>query len=222
MSCGVYQIRNTINGKIYIGSSKEIEERWKRHLKDLQDGRHHNIKLQRAFNKYGEAAFVFEVIELADPNCLLIREQSYLDNNKNGYNIGLHASGGDNLTNNPNREEIIKRKGEGPKKAKAAWTEEQWAAYKQKITGKGNPNYGKKWCKASREKMSKRRTGAKASAETKAKISAIIKDRWQNEEYRNKEIARRHGVGNPFYGKHHTEESKQKIRNKKIKPPLES
>lgn len=214
MSCGVYQIRNVINGKKYYGSSKEIEERWKRHITDLRAGKHHNIKLQRAFIKYGENAFVFEIVELRTESDLLIREQHYLDNNKNGYNIGLKASGGDNLTNHPNKKDIVRRMTESVKKRYAERTSEEREQYSKKMTGEGNPNYGKRWGKELRERMSQRRTGVKASPETKAKIGIASKERWKNEEYKQKNVDRMLGEGNPFYGKKHSKETKEKLRIK--------
>ena len=39
---GVYAIRNTQNGKMYIGESIDIEKRWKNHQEDLDNGNHHS------------------------------------------------------------------------------------------------------------------------------------------------------------------------------------
>jgi len=104
---GVYKIRNIINGKLYIGSSFNIYKRWTNHKKDLKDKKH-QLKLQNAWNKYGEQNFIFELIEVVDisecntkleiKNKLYKAEQYYLDdllfaneNNKKfdllGYNI---------------------------------------------------------------------------------------------------------------------------------------
>ena len=47
----------------YIGQTKNILERIRVHLSDLRAGRHFNKHLQRAFNKYGEDAFEFRVLE---------------------------------------------------------------------------------------------------------------------------------------------------------------
>lgn len=57
MKSGIYQIKNTLNNKVYVGSAKDFEKRWKRHFKDLEKGCHSSIKLQMSFNKYGN---VFE------------------------------------------------------------------------------------------------------------------------------------------------------------------
>jgi group I intron endonuclease len=217
MNCGIYQIRNTKNDKIYIGSSKNIENRWLRHLQELRNGSHHNIKLQRAFNKYGEKSFVLEVVESTPDSLLLEREQYYLDELRpyeTGYNIGKLASGGDNLTYHPHRDKIIRKIVEGVKKSKSQRTEEQKREYIRKITGSGNPNYGKRWNDEQRLKMSKRRKGAKASKETKEKISQVSKLRWQSEEFKQREKERRKGSGNSFYGKQHTQKTKDAISKK--------
>lgn len=67
-SPGIYLIRNLHNQKIYIGQTNNLSKRFRRHLKDLNLGIHHNSYLQRDFNKCkeitGDASFIkFEVIE---------------------------------------------------------------------------------------------------------------------------------------------------------------
>ena len=63
MTTGIYQIKNIINGKKYIGLSKNCENRFKKHKGLLKNNKHENIKLQNAWNKYGEQNFVFSIIE---------------------------------------------------------------------------------------------------------------------------------------------------------------
>lgn len=43
---GIYEIRNTINNKVYIGSSTNIPIRWKQHIEGLIYNCHENYKLQ--------------------------------------------------------------------------------------------------------------------------------------------------------------------------------
>lgn len=57
MLAGVYLIHCLSSGKSYIGCSKDVEDRLKTHFADLRSRRHVNIKLQRAWDKYGEANF---------------------------------------------------------------------------------------------------------------------------------------------------------------------
>src|SRR5277367_6227459 len=89
-SSGIYIIRNKLNGKIYCGSAKNLWGREKEHFKSLRENHHHNIKLQRAFNKYKEESFEFIVLILCKPEDLLRYEQVVLDKGKctkDGYNI---------------------------------------------------------------------------------------------------------------------------------------
>ena len=78
---GVYAIRHVESGKAYIGSSNNIYHRWRLHLCMLRRGDHHSPKLQNSWNKYGEAAFVFEAVEMSlnDPVLLCAREQHWMD-----------------------------------------------------------------------------------------------------------------------------------------------
>lgn len=94
----IYQIRNISNNKIYIGSAVNARVRRNRHVSDLRKGIHHSIILQRAWVKYGEENFIFEILEeVPDKNKLLEREQYYLDEFKSfipniGYNVELNAA----------------------------------------------------------------------------------------------------------------------------------
>lgn len=89
--CGVYQIEHTASGKKYVGSAVRLKRRLSKHKTDLRGGYHHSQKLQRAWAKYGESAFVFSTIELvADETELLAREQHWIDTLQavtQGFNI---------------------------------------------------------------------------------------------------------------------------------------
>jgi group I intron endonuclease len=80
---GIYKIVNKINGKYYIGSSSDINVRWKCHLKELSGGYHHNLHLQRAWKKYGPETFEFKIIKRnISVDGLLREEQLFLDDVK--------------------------------------------------------------------------------------------------------------------------------------------
>jgi len=94
---GVYKIVNTINRKMYIGSSIHINDRWKEHKRYLKNNKHHSNHLQKSWNKYGKDNFKFEIIERCEENETLIKEQYYLDlyktyNRNKGYNISTNSS----------------------------------------------------------------------------------------------------------------------------------
>ena len=76
----IYRIVHVASGRFYVGSTKNARGRIKRHFYDLQARTHHSPILQRAWIKYGAAAFRFEVIEyVADRSWLLLHEQAYID-----------------------------------------------------------------------------------------------------------------------------------------------
>lgn len=89
--CGIYKITNTANEKFYLGSSIQANRRWRQHKDDLRHGRHHSVILQRAWDKYGEATFSFEILELCERDNLLEREQHYMDALKPHYNVEKKA-----------------------------------------------------------------------------------------------------------------------------------
>jgi len=76
---GIYVIRNKENGKIYIGSSQNIHKRSLEHRSGLRRGVHDNNHLQKAWNKYGESAFEFGVLERCEVEMLVEREQFWID-----------------------------------------------------------------------------------------------------------------------------------------------
>ena len=75
MTSGIYAITHQPSGKIYIGSSVNIERRWGDHRKRLRAGTHHSRHLQSAWNKYGEPAFTFDLLLECDVSKLHSIEQ---------------------------------------------------------------------------------------------------------------------------------------------------
>lgn len=89
-SCGVYLITNRVDGKSYVGASVNIQTRWRVHLCELRAGTHCNQKLQRAWNKHGEASFEFTVVEACPRSQIVAFEQKWIDQLnavESGYNI---------------------------------------------------------------------------------------------------------------------------------------
>ena len=92
----IYQIENSINGRIYIGETTRGELRWREHLKDLRGNYHINKLLQEDFNKYGEEVFEWTILkefEGEDKDALLLEEartiQQYIQDDVQLYNITL-------------------------------------------------------------------------------------------------------------------------------------
>lgn len=158
---GIYQIKNTINGKVYIGSSIDIRGRWWNHKSMLRRGTHDNIHLQRAWNKDGCHAFKFSIIErIIDADDLLNKEQWYIDNWKPEYNIAdcaMSPRRGVSITDDTKRKILL------------YWTEENRKRMSE--ISKGNTNFkGRKHSKESKMKMSKAAVGKTFSKESREKM----------------------------------------------------
>lgn len=93
---GIYKILNTVNGKFYIGSAVNLQRRKTRHFSELRNGKHNNKHLQAAWNKYGEPAFTFAVVEEVPADAdLLAAENIWLAQvvgRADCYNIGVTAT----------------------------------------------------------------------------------------------------------------------------------
>lgn len=85
---GIYIITCLSNGKTYIGSSKCIYHRVKRHLSDLRKDQHGNPIVQNCFHKYGEDNFTTTIVEkITDVSTLIDREKFWIDSLKSTMNI---------------------------------------------------------------------------------------------------------------------------------------
>ena len=96
MKQGIYKITNINNGKVYIGRSSNIEERWKEHKEALAAGTHHSYKLQECYNSLeNKDDLKFEIIEeVKHENERVVKEQYYIDKYDayhNGYNCSEFA-----------------------------------------------------------------------------------------------------------------------------------
>ena len=60
---GVFQIRNTVSGKIFVDSSTNMNAKWNRNRLQLNVGNHPNTELQNDWNEFGEKVFKFEILE---------------------------------------------------------------------------------------------------------------------------------------------------------------
>lgn len=87
---GIYKITNQINGKIYIGQSIDIQQRWKQHKQQVKGIRSNN-KLYQAMREYGIENFLFEIIEQCEFSQQELDERQrywikYYNSYENGYN----------------------------------------------------------------------------------------------------------------------------------------
>lgn len=87
MKSGVYAIINNTTGDCYVGSSIDINRRFRDHTRELGKGKHHSWELQRAVDILGIDNFSFRVLEFCVYDSLLPTEQKFIDELKPIYNI---------------------------------------------------------------------------------------------------------------------------------------
>ena len=145
---GIYAITHIESGKQYIGSSLNIERRFRQHRYDLKNKTHQNRKVQNAWNKYGQDAFRFHILDyVEDENELLTWEQQWVDSISPFYNI---------------RKKVDTNRG---RKGHIPWNKGL------KIPYKSRPPRTKEW----KEQHALTMTGRHVSSTTKDKMSASHK-----------------------------------------------
>lgn len=60
---GVFQIKNNINGKIFIGSSLDLKAIWYAQKLQLDMGMHQNSELQKDWKEFGSENFSYEILD---------------------------------------------------------------------------------------------------------------------------------------------------------------
>jgi group I intron endonuclease len=142
---GIYSIVHIESGRPYVGSALDIYKRWSEHRSELTYNYHDNQRLQHFWNKYGEAAFDFKILELVvDPSLLLSREQFWMDkleshNRDKGFNIRKVAESNFGLKHTEETKEKISQSNLGTHKD---------------YVGEGNPFFGKEHSEEAIKKMS--------------------------------------------------------------------
>lgn len=168
---GIYTITNTANGHRYVGSAVDMGRRWHQHKSSLLGNSHHSIYLQRAWDKYGESAFKFEILERWEPEFLVGMEQWWMNMLQPEYNICKVA--GSTLGH--------KHTDEARKNMAAAQTgKKHTKEHRANVSAAkmGNTNtLGHVLTKEHKAKISATNMGHKTTEETKGKISAALTGR---------------------------------------------
>ena len=221
----VYQVRNKINGKCYIGKTMlSMEKRRKDHETDA--AKDNGFVFHRALRKYGFDAFEWKVLMTEDNEDDLNESEivcikGFKTKVPNGYNVADGGNGGSTLLEGHHTPETIakmsdvaKARTKNPMQGRHH-SEEAKAKIRAKALGrtawnKGIPSgvttvpdgctfEGRKHTEESKELMSKAKKGKPKPEGFGAEVSK-----------RNK------GKPNGWEGKHHTEETKAKIRKTKL------
>lgn len=201
----IYCITCLPTGKLYFGqTSGTVAKRFKEHLQHSVT-KCRKYKFHRAIRKYGEENFTVEEVmwveaptkkELKAKLDFLERHfiQRY-DTKRSGYNS---TDGGDGTIG-------LQRSAEWRRKIS------------EKLKGHPGALKGKHHSEESKRLMSENRKGKRLSEETKLKLSKAHKGKVLTEEWKDKIRKSTLGKNNPFYGKKHTEKSRQIMAEKKLK-----
>jgi group I intron endonuclease len=130
---GIYAIRNKLTGKLYVGQSRDITDRFARHKSQLKNNKHYNAHLQRSYSKHGGDSFEFIILENCSLQELSAREQFWIDSNLGRlYNDELNIEDKSGIAN----------PFFGKKHTKA--TRRRMSDMKKGVfSGENNPNFGK-------------------------------------------------------------------------------
>lgn len=185
-NAGVYEILNTATNKRYIGSTINLPRRFSNHKKDLVRGNHYNSYLQRAWNKYDETAFTFNVISIVPIEELLIQEEQFwidaYDSANRTYGYNISPTAGNTLGTRYSEE--IKQKISLAKKGKTMPPRSEEHKLKLSLAYKGKTHSPEV-----RLKLSLAQKGKSLSEEAKHKLSLAFKGKTRppfSEEHKQK------------------------------------
>lgn len=211
----IYITTNLINGRKYIGQKKiDDHGKWRKYLGS-------GIAFKQAVKKYGVENFKREIIAVAnDAEELNQLEKKYtidMDclNDRSFYNLVL---GGGTVTGLKFSEKTIQR-------LRELASGENNYFYGKRYIGDLNPFYGRKHTIASRTRMSRSHKGQEPwnkgktgiySTESIQKMINAKKGAPLSENHKKAIREAQTGENHPMYGKHHTEETKEKIRQKQL------
>lgn len=194
---GVYQILNTVNGKRYVGSAVNFASRWSMHKHQLYRGKHHSPYLQRAWDKHGEEAFEFVVIEYTSRELAVATEQKYIDAHlcylpDNGYNICPTAGSSRGVKQSQEARQRMALSQTGRRHTQE--TREKIAASRR----------GKPRSEETKAKLIAANTGRTASPEAKKAMSEAHKGRVFSQQHKDR-------IGNAHRGKQISAEQRQRL-----------
>lgn len=188
----VYMTLNKVTNKLYLGkhSTKRLNDNY------LGSGK----LLLQSIKKYGRENFIIDIINFYDTSEQAYKMEKLLSeaidvvNDDNFYNLiygGKHSLSGYNMP------------------------EEKRKLLSEKYKGTGNPFYGRHHTEETKKRISMMNKGTKyEDPKYRKRLSELRRKENLSEETIRKKREAVMGSKNPFYGKHHTEETKEKIRKK--------
>ena len=90
-AAGVYVVRCTASGEVWVGQTRDLDKVWNRILFTLRGGASTHPALQAAWSANGEAAFAFEPLERLEEEALEFARQSALNERTAHWRAALAA-----------------------------------------------------------------------------------------------------------------------------------
>jgi group I intron endonuclease len=181
LGSGVYQIRNLVNGHIYIGHATSFYYRWHEHLSELRNNHHYNDYLQNAWNKYGEENFVFEILTHCSTEIMVWYEQAFMDLMNPEYNICKIAESTVGFKHSEETKQQMRETRKGAKRSPETCLRISLGTTGVPKTYK-NGKKPRVTSEETKQKLRDVRLGTHASEETKNKLSEAGRKRTHSEE----------------------------------------
>lgn len=218
----VYRLVNKQTEQSYIGQTTNLKRRLSPHKSDAKSKKEDNRPILKAIREYGMESFdveiLFESEDFKDKNELrnLLEEKEIyyiakFNTTKSGYNLAKGGKGSLGLHASDKQKEAVRKANTGrivsekerkltSNRFKKWWTEERRKILSERMSGSGNPNYGKEFPgrrrptllgkpipEERRRKISEALKGKKGhpmSEENKIKLSKLYKGVPKSEEHR--------------------------------------
>ena len=180
----LYVIMNEKAKKYYVGITSNAEKRKNTHFSSLSRNCHHNLYLQRSFNKNGADVFKFIVLfdGLSKEKASEIEVYVIKTFKKFLYNISRVSSGGDIVSYHPNNAEIRKKISKASRDQWANRDEEFKKRMSDRMKGSNNHMYGQTHDEEARRKISAAHIGKRLTKEHIEKMVRTRRERFTQEE----------------------------------------
>ncbi len=209
---GIYKLTLVEDGRIYVGSSVNIEKRWIGHKKAAESENDSIQYIQKALRKYGFDSFSWEVLEICSEEMLIEREQYYLDTLQpfprlnRGFNIREIADS--NLGITFSNEAKQKLKGRIPwnigKTGLQTHTQTVRDEMSRNQSGENNSFFGETHLDKTKKQISNTRKEKIKSGEITPTIHTVEHKKWLSESMKGEknQMFGRKGVDNPLSQKY--------------------
>lgn len=209
MASGIYWLyQKSQDRAVYVGSSSNIEARFRRHRSELKLKKHTNSYLQHVWDKYQADDFQFKVLEVCAAPHLLVREQFWADALSPLCNLGKFVEHPTRGRKMPAMSEETRQRMIAALKGRPVTEETRQKLRKANIGKKNNPI-----TKETRVKMRAAHVGKTLTEEHRRKIGDANRGKTSHNKGKRLSEETRHKISNALMGKVPSEETRRKLRD---------